>query len=269
MGSVTPWTVLDRAISFEDPRLRVHSDLCLTPQGEVVGPAHVIESPDQVAVVALTADGSKIVLVRRYCHGVGAVVTGLPSGVAEAAKGTPYLDVAEIAAHREHRKRARRAGMAALPAFQPRPESGTDNSVAAENAARRELLEQTGYAAAQWTCLLKSHLDSSHQTSAAYCFLATALDRAFFPSDPSADGMADIVEQDLVAALRLLQRGELAMDVLHAAALWSAASHIAADRTGRFGPLSSRLRRFLVGDDAAPGDEAASPAECLNAVVGG
>jgi ADP-ribose pyrophosphatase len=232
MQSVGPRTILDRKITFADPRLRVRTDLYLTPQGEVVGPAHVIEAPDQVTIVALDPDGSTVVLVRRYRHGAGAMVTGLPSGMVERIRATHDLD-------------------------------------AAETAAKRELLEQTGYAAGEWTYLLKGYPDASNQANAAYCFLATGLGRVPAPPHVPMEEADEIIERDLTTVLRKLQRGELVMDMLHAAALWSAASHIAADDSGRFGPLSVQLRRFLVGEDDLSYGEPVIPGAFPNAAVGG
>jgi hypothetical protein len=269
MASIAAWTVLDRKITFADPRLRIRSDLCLTPQGEVVGPAHVIEYPDRVTIVAIGPGGSKILLVPRYQHGIGSVVTGLPNGVVDRTRGTPHLDGAEMAAQLEHRASAHRAGLAALPDIRPGSENSAAPFAAVENAARHELLEAAGCVANEWTCLLKSHPDSSGQTNTAYCFLATSLERLRVPPSVLAGDANDIIEHDFLAALRLVQQGSLTMDVLDAAALWSAASHIAADRSGRFGPLSMQLRRFFVGEDDMSSDEPFIPAPFPSSTVGG
>ncbi len=63
MTAVVPWTVLDSAITFADPWLRVRSDQVRTVAGDVFGPYHVIEAPDWVTVVPLTRDGT-LLLVR-------------------------------------------------------------------------------------------------------------------------------------------------------------------------------------------------------------
>jgi hypothetical protein len=69
--------------------------------------------------------------------------------------------------------------------------------------------------------------------------------------------------------LRLVQHGRLPMDVLDTAALWSAASHIAADHSGWFDRLSLQLRRFFGGSDGGSGGEPFVPAACPSAAVGG
>jgi ADP-ribose pyrophosphatase len=74
-----PWKVLSQSLTYDDEWLRVRSDRCLTPSGGIAEPYHVLEYPDWVAVVPLTADG-EIVLAREYRHAAGQVLTGLVSG---------------------------------------------------------------------------------------------------------------------------------------------------------------------------------------------
>lgn len=269
MGAIAPWTVLDRKVAFADPRLRVRSDLCLTGTGDVVGPAHVIEVPDRVAVVAIAPGGSNILLVRRYRHGAAAVLTGLPGGVVDRAGGTPFLDAAEIAARQAHLKAARRIGLPIQPERKLVREDPSAALAAAGSAAGRELFEATGYVARQWTCLLKSYPDSSRQTNTAYGFLATGLDRSPVPPAIPVEAAVEIIEYDILTALRLVQYGRLPMDVLDTATLWSAASHIAADHSGRFDRLSLRLRRFFGDADDGSGGEPFVPVACPSAAVGG
>jgi len=114
MNALRPWTVLNSKLMFANPWLRVRSERCRTGRGDVIGPYHVIEYPDWITVVPLTAEGR--LLLREYRHGVGAVLTGLPGGLVDPADGT----------------------------------SGTP----AETAARRELLEETGYGGGTLTPLL-------------------------------------------------------------------------------------------------------------------
>ena len=221
----------------------------------MVGPAHVIDDPDRVAIVAISPGGSNIVLVRRYRHGIGSITTGLPGGEVDRPGGTPHLDLAGIAAWQEYRKSARRT-RSAMELQRPSEREKTLAALAAaERAAKRGLREETGYAAGEWFCLLKSYPDPSRQTNAAYCFLAIGLDRVPTPLAVLADQVDDVIEYDFLMAMRLLQQGRLVMDALHAAALWSAATLIATDRSSRFGRLSTQLRHFFDGEDEVPGSE--------------
>ena len=55
------------------------------------------------------------------------------------------------------------------------PEGGAPEGEDLEAAARRELLEETGYSAAHWEPVLRAHLSNSVSDEQAVCFLATGL----------------------------------------------------------------------------------------------
>lgn len=74
-----PWQVVTSTVRHEDEWLRVRSDCCITVDGRVIDPYHVLQYADWVNVVALTRD-AEIVLVREYRHGAGRVLTGLVAG---------------------------------------------------------------------------------------------------------------------------------------------------------------------------------------------
>ena len=76
---LTKWTVERRHYLYKDRFLNHRIDRCVTRQGVVVDPYHVIEYSDWINVVAVTPD-LEILLVREYRHGAGFVATGLPSG---------------------------------------------------------------------------------------------------------------------------------------------------------------------------------------------
>jgi 8-oxo-dGTP pyrophosphatase MutT (NUDIX family) len=55
------------------------------------------------------------------------------------------------------------------------PEGGAPEGENLEAAARRELLEETGYSAARWEPVLRAHLSNSVSDEEAVCYLATGL----------------------------------------------------------------------------------------------
>lgn len=77
---VAPWKVLESTYPYRDRWLALRSDTVELPNGRVLSPFHVIEQPDWVTTIALTHDGS-IVLVEEYRHGARQVVIELPSGI--------------------------------------------------------------------------------------------------------------------------------------------------------------------------------------------
>ena len=228
---VGSWTVLDSSVSFADPWLRVRSDHVRTADGDVFEPYHVIEALDWVTVVPLTGDGQRLLTVREYRHGIGAVLTGLPGGLVD-------------------------------------PGDGYDRATAAAHAARRELWEETGYSGGRIERLLAVHPNPSNQTNTAYCFLATGLVRRSLPQPGGPGEAQEVAEQDLVGVLDELRAGAATMHAVHVAALWSAAARIASDVSGRFGALPARLRGVLAGGDPrCPG--AAADARHPERTVGG
>lgn len=124
-----PWRVLESAITFSDPWLRIRSDKCLDGDGRVIDPYHVLEYPDWVNVVALMRE-MEIVLVQEYRHGAGQVVAGLPCGSVEPSDKDPGA------------------------------------------TARRELLEETGFAGGIWYRTGCSYANPASQTNLIHFFLA-------------------------------------------------------------------------------------------------
>src|SRR5258708_14096560 len=87
-SNLTPWHVLESSMSYEDRWLRVRTDICKTAQGRVIESYHVIENPEWVNILAVTATG-QVITVREYRHGAGQILRGLPGGVVEAWDQSP------------------------------------------------------------------------------------------------------------------------------------------------------------------------------------
>ncbi len=77
-----PWRVLQSAYAVADEWLRLRHDVLQSPDGRILPPCPVIEHPDWVDVIALTAD-LNIVLVDQYRHSVGSIRTEFPAGAVD------------------------------------------------------------------------------------------------------------------------------------------------------------------------------------------
>jgi hypothetical protein len=69
-----PWRVKASRHIHKDRWISVRADDCITADGVDVSPFYVLEYPDVVLVLAITAD-NQIILVRQYRHGLGDVTT--------------------------------------------------------------------------------------------------------------------------------------------------------------------------------------------------
>lgn len=83
-----PWDVLSSSYLSRKPWLTLRQDHVRLPNGAAIEDYNVLEYPDWVNVLAVTADGM-IVLVRQYRHGIRAVHYELPAGVCEATDRDP------------------------------------------------------------------------------------------------------------------------------------------------------------------------------------
>ncbi len=95
------WETLSSEYLVRAPWAVLRKDVCRMPNGHIVPEYYVLEYPDWVNMVALTAD-NRFILVRQYRHGVKQNVLEIPGGVIDPGEDAP-------------------------------------------TAARRELLEETGY----------------------------------------------------------------------------------------------------------------------------
>jgi 8-oxo-dGTP pyrophosphatase MutT (NUDIX family) len=80
-----PWRVLRSNYAVADQWLRLRSDVLQAADGQELSPGPVIEHPDWVDVIALTAD-LNIVLVDQYRHSVRSRRTEFPAGTVDAGE---------------------------------------------------------------------------------------------------------------------------------------------------------------------------------------
>ncbi|MBY5366907.1 NUDIX hydrolase [Rhizobium leguminosarum] len=179
-----PWSVTASRITYEDRWIRVRSDDCVTADGTVIAPFHVLDYPDWINVIPLMPDG-RVLLTREYRHGRGEIVAGLVAGGVEPGDS--------------------KTGDAAMA------------------AARRELREETGYEASSFVKLLTSYPNAANHSNVVTSWLALGLSKVGEPAfDPGEK--VDLLFADLAAILGDLQSGAVIMQSMHVAALYAAES---------------------------------------------
>lgn len=126
------WTIVKSEYLFKTEWLIVRKDHVRMPHGQEMEDYYVLEYPDWINVIAITAEG-EFVIERQYRHGTQSVDYELCAGIIE--KGERPLD-----------------------------------------AAKRELLEETGYARGEWDLYCISYPNPSAMTNKNYSFLARGVE---------------------------------------------------------------------------------------------
>lgn len=86
-----PWPVTGSRLLHDFHIFRLREDRCVSPRTGVEHPFFVIEAPDWINVVALTAEG-RVVLIRQHRMGTGEVTLEIPGGMIDP--GESPLDAA-------------------------------------------------------------------------------------------------------------------------------------------------------------------------------
>ena len=82
------WETLSSEYLVRAPWAVLRKDKCRMPNGHIVPDYYVLEYPDWVNMVALTAD-NRFILVRQYRHGVQQSVLEVPGGVIDPGENAP------------------------------------------------------------------------------------------------------------------------------------------------------------------------------------
>ena len=185
-----PWQILTSETRVKDRWIHLRSDKCQTPNGPIVDPYHVLEYGNWVNIMPFCAETMELIMVDEYRHGMGMPVLGLVSG------GIDTRD-------------------------------GTDPETAAKVGAARELREETGYAASKPTQVLKSMPNPALQNNWVFSFIAFDAQKVSGPSFDQGHGeMCITVKRKFVEVVEAIANGQLHMQAMHIAALWSAAQYI-------------------------------------------
>lgn len=168
------WKILESTYISRRPWMTARLDKVMLPDGRVNPEYWVLEFPDWVNVIAITATG-EMVMVRQYRHALGITEYELCAGVMEEGE-TPL------------------------------------------QAARRELLEETGFGGGEWTEYMTICANPSNHTNLAHTFLAVGVERV---GEQHLDETEELTYHLLLPeeVFALLRNGEI-YQALMAAPLW-------------------------------------------------
>lgn len=169
---VETWTIKESKKIADCRVFRVREDFSERAGDGLRSSFFVIENPDWVNVIALTAR-NEVVLIEQFRHGSEDVILEIPGGM-------------------------------------------IDDGEEPETAARRELLEETGFSAREWIFLGKSHPNPAIQNNALYHFLAVNAEKTEEASFDEHESVATRLEK-LENAENLIKNGEITHSLVLAA----------------------------------------------------
>lgn len=142
---ITEHIIQDEWIDFRRSAYRL-------PDGKVFEPFYSFSRRDYVVIVASDCDGNYL-CVRQFRQGIKEVTTEFPAGGLERSDGREY-------------------GGGAGGAVSGTEAGGMSDSEDALAAAKRELLEETGYMSSEWTHLLTIPSNASISDNYAHIYMA-------------------------------------------------------------------------------------------------
>ncbi len=142
---ITEHIIQDEWIDFRRSAYRL-------PDGKVFEPFYSFSRRDYVVIVASDCDGNYL-CVRQFRQGIKEVTTEFPAGGLERSDGREY-------------------GGGAGAAVSGTEAAGMSASEDALAAAKRELLEETGYMSSEWTHLLTIPSNASISDNYAHIYMA-------------------------------------------------------------------------------------------------
>lgn len=85
-----PWSADSSRVLVDSPWLRLRAERCVTQRGAVLDPFFLLDYPEWVHVAAFDTE-DRLLLVRQYRHGAGAISLELPGGVMDAHETDPLV----------------------------------------------------------------------------------------------------------------------------------------------------------------------------------
>ena len=157
-GEDLEWEEIKRETLIHDEWIDLRKSAYRFPDGTVFEPFYSYSRRDYVVIVATDEDGNYI-CVRQYRQGIKEVTTEFPAGGIERKDGKEYAG----------RARLKESGQGDTDSADAETDDATEDIL---EAAKRELLEETGYVSDEWEHLLTIPSNATISDNYAYIYAA-------------------------------------------------------------------------------------------------
>ena len=157
-GEDLEWKEIKRETLIHDEWIDLRKSAYRFPDGTVFEPFYSYSRRDYVVIVATDEDGNYI-CVRQYRQGIKEVTTEFPAGGIERKDGKEYAG----------RARLKENGQGDPDGADAETDDATEDIL---EAAKRELLEETGYVSDEWEHLLTIPSNATISDNYAYIYAA-------------------------------------------------------------------------------------------------
>lgn len=168
------WTEVKRETIVHDKWIDFRRSAYRFPDGKVFEPFYTYSRRDYVVIVATDEEG-RYICVRQFRQGIKEVTTEFPAGGIERTGGTDYAgpDITENAVVNNTDKDSDDRRNAGDGQRELDSQSAIVNTAEdAEEAAKRELLEETGYVSDEWEHLITTPSNATIADNYAYIYAA-------------------------------------------------------------------------------------------------
>ena len=233
------WKTLSQKYLIEKPWLTARVDKVELPTGAIIDEYYVLEYPDWVNTIAITKEG-EFIFVRQYRYAIGKTVNELCAGVIEKPWLTARVDKVELPTGAiideyyvleypdwVNTIAITKDGMFVFVRQYRYAIGKTVNELCAGvvekdedpmDAAKRELMEETGFGGGNWQKWMTISANPSTHTNLTHCYLATDVERM----DVQHLDQAEDIEVRLFSreeVMDMLEKGEIWQSLM-AAPLW-------------------------------------------------
>lgn len=165
------WEEISRKTLIHNEWIDLRESAYRFPDGSVFEPFYSYSRRDYVVIVATDEDG-RYICVRQYRQGIKEVTTEFPAGGIERRDGKEYAGRAKFRTDGTEDQADTGDDTTGREGFDDNDPNAPDATEDAMEAAKRELLEETGYESDEWEHLLTVPSNATISDNYAYIYAA-------------------------------------------------------------------------------------------------